>query len=126
MPENSIRDGGSSRVRPAVRLTQRAGDEPGEKVLLVSEPSGEREVGRVSADGTSILLADGRLFRVVVRGLSAPRVEVARWDVPGPYVVATPGSAGWKLERTAAGQALEGCDALESLLGAAIESLEER
>ena len=126
MPENSIRDGGSSRVRPAVRLTQRVGDEPGERVLVVSEPTGERELGRVSADGTSILLADGRLFRVAVRGLSSPRVEVARWDVPGPYVVATPGNAGWKLERTAAGEALEGCETLEMLLSAAIESLEER
>ena len=113
-------------MRPAVRLTQRPGDESGGKILVVSEPTGERELGRVSADGTSILLADGRLFRVAVHGLSAPRVEVARWDVPGPYVVATPGDAGWKLERTAAGQALEGCDALELLLGAAIESLEER
>ena len=113
-------------MRPAVRLTQRPGDEPGSKVLVVSEPTGERELGRVSADGTSILLADGRLFRVAVRGLSTPRVEVARWDVPGPYLVARPGNAGWRLEKTPAGEALEGCDVLELLLGAAIESLEER
>ena len=113
-------------MRRAVRLTQRPGDEPGGKVLVVSEPTGERELGRVSADGTSILFADGRLFRVEVRGLSSPRVEVARWDVPGPYVIARPENAGWKLERTPAGEALEGCDALEQLLRAAIESLEER
>ena len=95
-------------------------------VLLASEPTGERELGRVSADGTSILLADGRLFRVAVRGLSPPRIEVARWDVPGPYVVARTGETGWKLERTPAGEALEGCETLERLLEAAIEALEGR
>ena len=120
MPESSIRStprpGGDHRFRP--------GDEPGEKVLVVDDPDGERELGRVSGDGTSILTADGRLFRVTVHGSGGGRIEAARWDLPGPYVVAREGRSGWSLERTPAGRALAGCDALELLLEAAIETLE--
>jgi hypothetical protein len=122
MPESSIRltprPGGDHRFRP--------GDDPGETVLVVSEPSGERELGRVSKDGSSIVLSDGRLFRVSVRGVRKPRIEVSRWDVPGPYLVATPGRDGWAIERTAAGDALTACDALELLTTAAIEALEKQ
>ena len=122
MPESSIRPtprlGGDHRFRP--------GDEPGGKVLVVAGPDGDVELGRVSGDGTSILLADGRLFRVEVRGVSRPCVEVARWDVPGPYVIARAGEAGWNLERTPAGEALPGCETLELLVTAAIEALDGR
>jgi hypothetical protein len=122
MPESSIRltprPGGDHRFRP--------GDDPGETVLVVSEPSGERELGRVSKDGSSIVLSDGRLFRVSVRGVRAPRIEVARWDVSGPYLVAMPRGDGWAIERTPAGEALAGCDTLELLTTAAIEAWEKR
>jgi len=122
MPESSIRltprPGGDHQFRP--------GDDPGETLLVLSEPSGERELGRVSGDGSSIVLADGRLFRVSVRGVSAPRIEVARWDVPGPYLIARPGASGWTIERTPAGRELEGCETVELLTTAAIEALEKR
>ena len=122
MPESSIRltprPGGERRFRP--------GDDPGESVLVVSDPSGERELGRVRGDGSSIVLADGRLFRVSVRGLRAPRIEVARWDVPGPYLVARPDETGWTIERTPAGEALDACETLEQLTAVAIDSLEKR
>ena len=72
------------------------------------------------------MLADGRLFRVSVRGVSTPRIEVARWDVPGPYLIARPGASGWTIERTPAGRELEGCETVELLTTAAIEALEKR
>ena len=122
MPESSIRltprPGGDHRFRP--------GDDPGETVLVLSEPSGERELGRVSKDGRSIVLSDGRLFRVSVRGARVPRIEVARWDVPGPYLVARVSGDGWAIERTPAGEALAACEALELLTTAAIEALEKQ
>ena len=55
----------------------------------------------------SVLLEDGRLFRLAAIGLSDPRVELGRWDVPGAYVLGRHVSGGWELERTAAGVALE-------------------
>jgi len=92
----------------------------------VPDSDGERELGSVSGDGSSIVLADGRLFRVSIRGVASPRIEVARWDVPGPYLVASPGPSGWAIERTPAGRALPECDVLELLTLAAIEALERR
>ena len=55
----------------------------------------------------SVLLEDGRLFRLAALGLSDPTVELGRWDVPGAYVVGHPVAGAWELERTAAGTALE-------------------
>ena len=72
-----------------------------------------REVGRTTAMGdepvlapVSVLLADGRLFRLAMIGASGPRVALGRWDVPGAYLVGRPEAGGWELERTASGTAL--------------------
>jgi len=80
--------------------------------LLSGESSDE--LGRTTAAGvepvlapSSVLLADGRLFRLAMIGASDPRVELGRWDVPGAYAVARPAQGAWMLERTAAGEALE-------------------
>jgi len=74
----------------------------------------EREVGRTATMGqepvlapVSVLLADGRLFRLAMIGASDPRIELGRWDVPGAYLVGRAVAGGWELERTAAGTALE-------------------
>jgi len=71
------------------------------------------EVGRTTSIGlepvlapASVLLADGRLFRLAMIGASDPRVELGRWDVPGAYLVGRPTSGAWEFERTAAGEAL--------------------
>jgi hypothetical protein len=55
---------------------------------------------------SSMLLADGRLFRLSFRGASSPSVEVGRWEVPGAYVVGSSRDGVWDLERTAAGTAM--------------------
>jgi len=74
----------------------------------------DRELGRTTAleadrvsSPSSVLLADGRLFRLALTGASDARVELGRWDVPGAYVVGTSAAAGWTLERTPAGTLLE-------------------
>ena len=73
----------------------------------------DAEVGRTTASTlepvlapVSVLLADGRLFRLAMIGASDPRVELGRWDVPGAFVVGRPHTGGWDLEPTAAGRAL--------------------
>jgi len=72
------------------------------------------EVGRTSGFGlepllspVSLLLADGRLFRLAMMGGSDPRVELGRWDVPGAYLIGRAVAGAWELERTAAGTSLE-------------------
>ena len=74
----------------------------------------DREVGRTTAGGhepviapVSVLLADGRLFRLAMIGASEPRFEVGRWDLSGAYLVGRPTEGAWVLERTEAGMALE-------------------
>lgn len=81
--------------------------------ILIEEVGG-REAGRTtrSAAGrtlgsSSLLLADGRLFRLAWTGATEPRVELGRWDVEGPYARGRAESAGWTIERTCAGESLE-------------------
>jgi hypothetical protein len=76
-----------------------------------SDPS--IEVGRTASHGlapvlspSSVLLADGRLFRLAMFGASDPRIELGRWDVPGAYIVGRAVAGDWELELTAAGTAL--------------------
>jgi hypothetical protein len=68
------------------------------------------ELGRTTSLGvesvlspSSVLLADGRLFRLAFVGASAPRVELGRWDAPGAYVVGNSRAGAWELTRTVAG-----------------------
>ena len=83
--------------------------------LLTSVETGHAgEVGRTTSVGlepvlspSSVLLADGRLFRLAMIGASDPRVELGRWDVPGAYLVGRHAAGAWELELTAAGAALE-------------------
>lgn len=81
---------------------------------ILIEERGGREAGRTtrSASGrslapSSLLLADGRLFRLGWEGASEPRVELGRWDVAGAYASGRAESGGWTIERTCAGESLE-------------------
>ena len=56
----------------------------------------------------SILLADGRLFRIVPRATrEGSRVELAGWEAPGAYLVARPARSGWRVEAGPAGRSLD-------------------
>jgi hypothetical protein len=84
-----------------------------ERGWILIETTGGREAGRTTASDTgrtlapsSVLLADGRLFRLGLAGASDPRVELSRWEVPGAYAVGRPESGSWTLEKTIAGESL--------------------
>jgi hypothetical protein len=84
--------------------------EPG-WVLMAGDS--EHELGRTTplestgaTSPSSVLLADGRLFRLALTGASDVRFEIGRFDVPGAYAVGRSHDAGWNLERTAAGELL--------------------
>lgn len=104
-----------------------------ERGWILSTVAGEPalELGRTTAGGAepilqpiSVLLADGRLFRLAMMGASEPRIELARWDVPGAYIVGRPVSGAWELERTAAGTALPAPPELWILIGVEIGRLD--
>lgn len=101
-------------------------------LLTSAEGDSENEAGRTTAAPgsdaalapSSVLLADGRLFRLAWLSASDPRVEIGRWDVPGAYAIARPESGSWVFERTAAGAALEAPVTLWILAGAEIGRLD--
>jgi len=111
------------------RLTWSAGERGW--LLSALEGAPGDELGRTTAfrlepvlAPSSILLADGRLFRLAMVGASAPRVELGRWDVPGAYAVGHASGGVWELERTAAGTALEAPIELWILAGVEIGRLD--
>ena len=73
---------------------------------------------------SSVLLADGRLFRLATFGASEPCFALGRWDVPGAYAEARPASGSWELTLTAAGEALTAPEALWVLLCVEIARLD--
>jgi hypothetical protein len=108
---------------------RRASGESGGFVLESEEGERRLELGRTSHyPGThdvegpaSVLLADGRLFRILPRMGREPRLEVAGWEVSGAYWIARPLEGQWRLEPTPAGQVLG--DELELLVLVAAEIL---
>ena len=97
------------------------GDEPGwrlswnaaERGWVLIDRDAAAESGRTTASvsdrtlgPSSVLLADGRLFRLAFTGASSPRVELGRFDLPGAYAQGNASSGGWTIERTPAGESL--------------------
>src|SRR5512139_3237143 len=81
---------------------------------LLTDGEQARELGRTTASGpgrtvapSSVLLEDGRLFRLAWVGASEPRVELGRWDLPGAYLEGRPDAGAWELTKTPAGEAID-------------------
>jgi len=90
-------------------------------VLRSSELPDADEVGQTTrGEPASLLLADGRLFRIVLRGFPDPRFELRGWEVEGAYLTASPAGDAWRLGRTPAGEELEAGAELLILFGAEI------
>jgi hypothetical protein len=96
--------------------------------LLTSK---DEEAGRTTAScadsalaPSSILLMDGRLFRLAPVGATQPCVALGRFDVPGAYAVAGASAGGWTFERTPAGESLEAGPELWILASAEIGRLD--
>jgi len=102
--------------------------------VLFAGSDGE-ELGRTTSlpdvvdepNGRHVLLADGRLFRIIVRGPRNPRVELTGWEVPGPYLEALPqANGGWRLRASDAARAIADLRALTLLLAAELLRLDEK
>jgi hypothetical protein len=80
------------------------GSSPGERFLLRAA-DGETEVGRSSTlegAGSSgvvrdLILADGRVFRLVLRGPVDARFELSGWETSGAFLTARPTKRGWTI-----------------------------
>jgi hypothetical protein len=92
-----------------------------------------RELGRTQglpgvgdeANLSFLLLEDGRLFRVVLRGPRDGRFELLGWETPGAYLVARPGDARWTISPTAACGGLSDLRAILILFAAEIVAAED-
>jgi hypothetical protein len=67
-----------------------------------------------------LLLGDGSLYRIVLRGPADGRYELSGWEVPGPYLTARPGEGGWTIVPQPASGGLTDCLALSLLFAAEI------
>lgn len=114
-------------VEAAVRTRRlRRGDDAG-TIVLVDESGAE--AGRLSpvlgpgdAWPADVLLADGRVFRVALRAVRRPSLELRSWEAPGAYLTATVRGEGWSIEATTAGRHLTGLEDLVLMLCAGILS----
>jgi len=80
-----------------------------------------REPGARAGDGPAwLLLEDGRLFRVCLRGPRRCRFELRGWETSGAYFEATPESRGWNIAPMVAGAELRGVTPLLMLFAAEI------
>jgi hypothetical protein len=97
-------------------------------VIRSRELPDARELGQTTrseptesgASIVSLLLADGRLFRIVARGFPDPRFELLGWEVGGAYLIASPVGDAWRVHRTPAGEELEAGTEILVLFGAEI------
>jgi len=110
-------DGEAIRVEPAKGGWRLAGPRalagwelrrpPGEEgsyLLLAAGPDAE-EAGRSTVapgsekpDGRrDLVMADGRVYRMLLRGPEDPRFELAGWETSGPYLTARPCGRGWSI-----------------------------
>ena len=97
-----------------------------------SDADGSVELGRTTHAGGRdegispawVLLEDGRLFRVVARGVRTGTVELLGDETPGAYVSARPDEGGWMLSLTPAGSELEVGEILWILVAAEILALD--
>ncbi len=101
--------------------------------FVLSAFDGRTEVGRTmplvgSGRETGLrflLLDDGRLFRIVLRGSPDGGFELLGWETPGAYLSARPEPSGWKLVPTAACGGLTDLRAVSILFAAEILDSEE-
>jgi hypothetical protein len=101
--------------------------------FVLSRADGRTEAGRtMPLVGTGreaglkfLLLDDGRLFRIVLRGPRESGFELLGWETPGAYLTARPAGNGWLLAPTAAGGGIEDLTAISLLFAAEILDAEE-
>jgi len=98
----SAENGATVHVEPGGPL-RRLGEGQGRFQLVAA--GGDAEVGRSSmgpgADERSgardLVMEDGRVYRMFLRGPEDPRFELAGWETTGPYLTARPARDGWSI-----------------------------
>ena len=103
------------------------GDGPGARFVLLAE-DGRAEIGRTTAlqgaNGTegerNLVMADGRAYRLLLRGPADARFELLGWEAPGAYLTARPGPRGWTVIPQPAASGLREIGPLLVLLAAEI------
>jgi hypothetical protein len=108
-------------------IEDRRGDDGG-FVLWESGSGARRELGRTSRPpgfeaAPTLLLEDGRLFRIRIGTLAPPRVDLLGDEAVGAYLEATFDGTDWEIVTTPAGELLAPSPALEWLFGAEIARL---
>ena len=78
-------------------------DGSGDVAAVVTWEAGE--AGDAGAPA-SLLLADGRLFRIALAALDPPAFHVGRYDLTGAYLSASSERGGWRIEPTVAGEGI--------------------
>jgi hypothetical protein len=108
------------------------GHGPGKRFVLLAG-DGNTELGRSSALHSTtgaegerhLVLGDGRLFRLLLRGPADARFELLGWEVPGAYLTARPGARGWTVTPEPASSGLREFGPLLVLLAAEILESED-
>jgi hypothetical protein len=91
----------------------------------------DNELGRTmplsdpSFSGRYVMLDDGRLFRIVLRGPVDARFELQGWETSGPYLLGRAGVRGWVIVPMPAAGGLTGLAGLAILFAAEILESEE-
>jgi hypothetical protein len=106
-----------------------ARDTAGGFLLVRRDGAAEVELGRSTpledeveeSAPTYLLLDDGRLFRLLLRGPEDPRYELCCWESTAPYLEARRVSAtDWSLVPTLAGRELTGWDVILPLVATTV------
>lgn len=127
-PIRALPDGAAWRIEGSVDLEGACLERGADGGFVLRRAAGEGAIAEsMPPDGfdrdersRSILLEDGRLFRMVLRGPRHPRFELAGWETSGAYWIAQPASEGWLLRPTPAGGELGDLDVLTILFAAEV------
>jgi len=106
-------------------------DEPGGGFVL-REAGGAKEIARTLAHEALgqprelryLLMGDGRLFRIALRGPGDCRFELTGWETSGAYLTARPFEDGWRVEPSPASGGIEDVRALSVMLAVEIVAAE--
>jgi hypothetical protein len=111
-------------------LLRREGSGSGGFVLQT--PDAETEAGwtlshsRIGGEASLsyLILDDGRLFRIALRGPRRPRFELLDREMPGAYLIASPETQGWTIRPTPACGGLKDIRSISILFAAEILAAE--
>jgi hypothetical protein len=108
------------------------GEAPAERFVLLAA-DGKTEAGRSSTlqgagaggAGPDLVMEDGRVYRVVLRGPADARFELLGWETSGAYLTARPGPQGWAITPEPAASGLPEIRPLLILFAAEVLHAEE-